>query len=104
MTFCLIRYEICSLSRKISYVPPGLTPCTTRLRDISFEDKERMVKDCAKHLEETYLQYCEDAGPLYWVAATVARLIMAKVRFHPLPPLTRLFFRSSYITLKLITD
>lgn len=82
MTFCLIRYEICSLSRKISYVPPGLTPCRTRLQVLTFEDKEQMVRDCAKHIEETYLQYCEDAGPLYWVAATVARLIMAKVSLH----------------------
>jgi hypothetical protein len=45
-----------------------------------------MVREHAKHLEWTYLQYCEDAGPLYWVAATVARLIMAKmclIIYHP---------------------
>ena len=86
MTFCLIRYEICSLTRKLSYVPPGLG-CPQSAALITLEEKERMIKECADRLEEKYLQYCEEAGPLYWVAATVARLIIAKmslVIYHPL--------------------
>jgi hypothetical protein len=86
MTFCLIRYEICTLTRKLSYVPPG-TGCQQRAALVTLEEKERMVKECADRLEEKYLQYCEEAGPLYWVAATVARLITAKmslVIYHPL--------------------
>jgi hypothetical protein len=46
-----------------------------------------MIKECSDRLEEKYLQYCEKAGPLYWVAATVARLITAKMSliiYHPL--------------------
>jgi hypothetical protein len=88
MTFCLIRYEICSLTRKLTYTPPGPTPCKiSGKQPLSLEEKEEMVRDCARHLEKTYLQYCEDAGPLYWVAATVARLILAKMSliiYHPL--------------------
>jgi hypothetical protein len=88
MTFCLIRYEICSLTRKLTYTPPGDAPCKLNGKiPLSLEAKEEMVRDCARHLETKYLQYCEDAGPLYWVAATVARLIVAKMSliiYHPL--------------------
>ncbi|CAG8949108.1 hypothetical protein HYFRA_00002237, partial [Hymenoscyphus fraxineus] len=89
MTFCLIRYEICSLSRQISYVPPGLKSNSLGHEVLTFEEKQGMVKKCAMHLEETYLKYCEDAGPLYWVAATVARLIMAKIKLLLYHPFTR---------------
>ena len=86
MTFCLIRYELCSLTRKLSYVPPGATR-QQRAALITLEEKEQLVKECAERLEEKYLRYCEEAGPLYWVAATVARLITAKMSliiYHPL--------------------
>jgi hypothetical protein len=88
MTFCLIRFEICSLTRKLTYNPLGDTPCQLAgKKELSLEEKEELIRNCAKHLEKTYLRYCEDAGPLYWVAATVARLIIAKMSliiYHPL--------------------
>lgn len=87
MTFCLIRYEICNLTRKLTYVPPGRTPCSMANERITIEDKERMVREVADHLEQTYLQHCDNAGPLYWVSATVARLILSKMSliiYHPL--------------------
>jgi hypothetical protein len=87
MTFCLIRYEIGHLSRKLSYIPPGQGPGRDKALSLTLEDKERIIKETADHLEEKYLQYCENAGPLYWVAATVARLIIAKMTliiYHPL--------------------
>lgn len=86
MTFCLIRYEICSLSRRLSYTPPGPGPCRQSAQSWTLEDKERMIKETADKLEDKYLQYCENAGPLYWVSATVARLITAKMSlivYHP---------------------
>ncbi|KAL2063739.1 hypothetical protein VTL71DRAFT_5544 [Oculimacula yallundae] len=87
MTFCLIRYEICNLTRKLTYIPPGDVPCKVSGQMLTIEQKEGLVKECADYLEEKYLKYCEDAGPLYWVAATVARLIIAKMSlmiYHPL--------------------
>ena len=88
MTFCLIRYEICNLTRRLTYTPPGNAPCViSGKQPLSLEEKEELVRECAQHLEKTYLRYCEDAGPLYWVAATVARLIIAKMSliiYHPL--------------------
>lgn len=86
MTFCLIRFEICFLTRQLSYVAPGNAPC--KAESLTLEDKEKLIRDTANHLEETYLQYCEDAGPLYWVAATVARLITAKFSLIIYSPLT----------------
>jgi hypothetical protein len=79
MTFCLIRFEICSTSRKLSYIPPGDGPCHTKAKNATLADKEKLVRECHERLESNYLVYCEDAGPLFWVAATVARLIVAKM-------------------------
>ncbi|KAH8813099.1 fungal-specific transcription factor domain-containing protein [Xylogone sp. PMI_703] len=94
LTFCLIRYEICSCQRALQYCPPDrLThgkgeqsgPTTSKL--LTLEEKEAIIKECADRLENKYLQYCTNAGPLYWVAATTARLIMSKmslVIYYPL--------------------
>jgi hypothetical protein len=87
MTFCLIRYEICSLVKRLSYTPPGKGPCNTAAMSWTLEDKEKLIKETAERMEEKYLKYCENAGPLCWVAATVARLITAKmglIIYHPL--------------------
>ncbi|TVY83486.1 Bikaverin cluster transcription factor bik5 [Lachnellula suecica] len=87
MTFCLIRYEICFLTRQLSYSPPGAASYKLQNKELTLEDKEVLVRETSKRLEDKYLQYCEDAGPLYWVAATVARLITAKmslILYHPL--------------------
>ncbi|ESZ93647.1 hypothetical protein SBOR_5952 [Sclerotinia borealis F-4128] len=88
MTFVLIRFEICALSKRLQYTPPGRGPCPmgNPIR-LTLEEKEELIKDCAARLEEKYLKYCENAGPLYWVAGTVARLIFAKMSliiYHPL--------------------
>ncbi|PBP20792.1 hypothetical protein BUE80_DR008119 [Diplocarpon rosae] len=88
MTFCLIRFEVCTLTRKLTYIPQGPVSSETSMGEmLSLEEKERVVRECAAHLEEKYLQYCEDAGPLYWVTAKIARLIIANmflVIYYPL--------------------
>jgi hypothetical protein len=79
MTFCLIRFEICNTSRRLSYIPPGQGPCHVAATSATLADREQMVRDCHENLEKNYLVYCQDAGPLFWVAATIARLIVAKM-------------------------
>ena len=80
MTFCLIRFELGVFSRRLNLTQPGCnpglkgTPC-----DKSFEDKEKMIDTCHHRIEEKYLQYCEMSVPIFWVSATVARLILAKM-------------------------
>lgn len=88
MTFCLIRYEICLLSKQLSYSPQISSLCKETPNRLTLEDKENLVRDAAAMWEEKYLQYCENAGPLYWVAATVARLITAKFSLILYSPLT----------------
>ena len=59
-----------------------------RASNLSLEDKERMIEDLHQHLEQKYLRHCNTTiVPLHWVAATVARLVIAKmwlVVHHPL--------------------
>ncbi len=79
MTFSLIRYEICHTSRQLAYVPPGEGPCRVAAKARTLADKEKIVKSLQERLENKYLVHCHGAGPLFWVAATVARLIVAKM-------------------------
>ena len=87
MTFDLIRYSVSTTVRRLSYAPVGPGPCRTKSNTLTLEDKERMIEELHQHLERKYLQYCDtNTVPLHWVAATVARLIMAKmwlVVHHP---------------------
>ncbi|KAI9742890.1 MAG: hypothetical protein M1818_003619 [Claussenomyces sp. TS43310] len=78
MTFCLIRYEICVLSRRLGFVPYR-GPCHDAAKKRNLAEKEKMICDLHEHLEITYLRYCNDAGPLFWVAATIARLVVSKM-------------------------
>jgi hypothetical protein len=87
MTFCLIRFEVSVTVRRLTYVPPGGGACHDYSLQQSIQDKERLIDALHKRLEERYLQYCNMSVPIYWVTATVARLIMAKmwlVVHHPL--------------------
>ena len=79
MTFCLIRYEVSHTIRRLNYISPGPSKCREREMRASLEDKERLIEECHQYLEEKYLQYIDMAVPLYWVTATVARLIMSKM-------------------------
>jgi hypothetical protein len=78
-TFSLIRYEICHTARKLSYVPPGEGPCKQAAKNRTLAEKEEIVKELQERLESKYLIFCQDAGPMYWVTATISRLILAKV-------------------------
>lgn len=79
MTFDLIRYSVSTTVRRLSYAPPGPGPCRTRNNALSVEDKERMIDDLHQYLEKKFLRHLDTTVPLHWVAATVARLIMAKM-------------------------
>lgn len=78
MTFCLIRYEIVTATRRLDFRPPE-SPCFINFKTITLADKEKMVQEFTHHLEHTYLKHCDKAGPLFWVAATVARMVISKM-------------------------
>ena len=87
MTFDLIRFSVSTAVRRLSYVPPGYGMCRIKSAKMTLKDKEKMIEDLHQHIEKKYLQHCDTKNvPLHWVAATVARLVMAKmwlVVHHP---------------------
>lgn len=88
MTFCLIRYELSSTFRRINYQPPaGQGP---GFAGTSLEEKEKWINDCHERLEHRYLKHCDMTVPLYWVTATVARLMLSKMWLMVYHPFQRL--------------
>jgi hypothetical protein len=87
MSFCLIRFEVANTFRRINYIPPGPPKqCTEHLVGITLQEKEKWITDCHQRLEERYLRDCDMSVPLFWVTATVARLMMSKMWlmvYHP---------------------
>ncbi|XP_014557401.1 hypothetical protein COCVIDRAFT_97148 [Bipolaris victoriae FI3] len=86
MTFCLLRFEIANIMRRIIYVPPGPNRCTQFLTNLTVEQKEKWITGCHQAIEEKYLKDCDMTIPLCWVTATVSRLIMSKmwlIVYHP---------------------
>ncbi|KAK0665003.1 Bikaverin cluster transcription factor bik5 [Lasiodiplodia hormozganensis] len=86
MTFCLVRFEVANVYRRIQYVPPGPVRCNRFLSSVPLEQKERWITEVHSKIEEKYLRDCDMTVPLYWVIATVSRLIMSKMWlmiYHP---------------------
>ena len=86
MTFGLIRFEISNTLRRLQYVPPGPRRCNKFFSELSVEKKEQWVRELHERLENQYLKDTDMTIPLYWVVATVSRLIMSKlwlIIYHP---------------------
>ncbi|KAI3324571.1 hypothetical protein HD806DRAFT_49158 [Xylariaceae sp. AK1471] len=92
MTFCLIRYEICALSRTVHTAASGISPCPKESRT-TLEEHEEKLLEMYEHIDQKYLKPCpaKETDLLNWVSATIARLIMSKmslVIYQPLMPST----------------
>ena len=86
MTFDLIRFTVSTTVRRLSYTPVA-GPCSKKNAGLTLEDKEHLIEELHQYLEKNYLKFCDMNVPLHWVAATVARLVMAKmwlIVHHPL--------------------
>lgn len=87
MSFCLIRFEVANTFRRINYIPPGPPrACNEFFSNVTLQDKEKWITECHERLEERYLKHCDMSVPLFWVTATVARLMMSKMWlmvYHP---------------------
>lgn len=87
MSFCLIRFEVANTFRRINYIPPGPPKaCSEYFANVTLQDKEKWITECHNRLEERYLKHCDMSVPLFWVTATVARLMMSKMWlmvYHP---------------------
>ncbi|KAF2677348.1 hypothetical protein K458DRAFT_424013 [Lentithecium fluviatile CBS 122367] len=86
MTFCLIRFEVTNIFRRILYVPPGNERCNMFFANLTVPEKEKWISDCHQRLEDKYLRDCDMTIPLCWVTATISRLVMSKmwlIVYHP---------------------
>ena len=90
MTFDLIRFSVSTTVRRLSYAPPGQGPCRTKSMGLSLEDKEHIIDELHQYLDQKYLRHLDTTIPLHWVAATVGRLIMAKMWLIVHHPLSRI--------------
>ncbi|KAF2875847.1 hypothetical protein BDV95DRAFT_562751 [Massariosphaeria phaeospora] len=86
MTFCVIRFELTNIFRRIIYIPPGPNRCNQFFANLTISEKEQWIGNCHQRLEEKYLKHCHNNSPLCWVTATVSRLVMSKmwlIVYHP---------------------
>lgn len=86
MTFCLLRFEVANIFRRILYIPPAPNRCNEFFASLSIAEKEKWITECHQRLEEKYLTNMDMTVPLCWVTATVSRLIMRKmwlIVYHP---------------------
>ncbi len=88
MTFSLIRYEICSLARRLHTASSAMANVCPNDASQSLEEREAMLAETYHRVEHTYLKgtTIED-NPIYWVAATIARVIVAKITLVIYQPL-----------------
>lgn len=88
LTFCLIRCEVTLAVRRLHYLPPNST-CRGTSESVSIEEREDLIEALNKRLEARYLKYCDMSVPIFWVCATIARLIVAKTWLVVHHPMTR---------------
>ncbi|KAF6793785.1 transcriptional regulatory protein C139.03-like protein 10 [Colletotrichum musicola] len=76
----LVRYEICALSRRLHTVGSAMAGVCPRDASSSVAERERMLIEVYDRVEEKFLKHCfTDDDPLFWMAAMIARVIMAKM-------------------------
>ena len=63
MTFCLVRFELNAVGRRLNFVLPGPTPCGIVRPRRSLAEKEKIIDEAHKQIEEKYLQYCDMTIP-----------------------------------------
>ncbi|OJD12422.1 hypothetical protein AJ78_06986 [Emergomyces pasteurianus Ep9510] len=91
LTFTLVRCEICTAARKLSYISPSSSSSNTAT-DTLLEKKEEHVLELNKRLEKKYVQYCTPTSPILWACATICRLAVSRMWLtihQPLNGLTR---------------
>ena len=63
ISFCLIRFELSALSRKIGAAVPGIGPNGQLIRGRTLEEKEKLIEEAHKMIEEKYLKHCDMTVP-----------------------------------------
>ncbi|PGH10193.1 hypothetical protein AJ80_07552 [Polytolypa hystricis UAMH7299] len=78
MTLGLIRCEAIVTARRISYTSLN-AQCAEITTQLTTKEREHLVEELNKRLEERYVRHCDMTVPIFWACATVARLIVARL-------------------------
>jgi hypothetical protein len=79
MTFCLVRFEICRSLRRLNRVIRFGYDQETQRQELTLTEKEKLIEDCQRMLDEKYLSKCDLNVPLHWVSVAIVKLVMARV-------------------------
>ncbi|KAL2192627.1 fungal-specific transcription factor domain-containing protein [Corynascus similis CBS 632.67] len=85
MTFSLIRYEICSLSRRLHTVSSGMTPACPSDAGKSLAEREALLNEVSNRVQKQLLR--DDSNAMFWVASIVTRVVVAKMTLVIYQPL-----------------
>lgn len=76
----IVRCEICALSRRLVAAASAMSSLCPTADQTSIAERERMLIEVYQRVEHKFLQHVlDEQDPLYWVAAMIARVIVAKM-------------------------
>ncbi|POR33178.1 Putative transcriptional regulatory protein [Tolypocladium paradoxum] len=76
----IVRGEICGMSRRLVTAASAMASLCPKADNSSIAERERMLIEVYQRVEHKFLQHVlDETDPLYWVAAMIARVIMAKM-------------------------
>lgn len=75
MTLTLVRCEILISHRKLMQ----MTSSEIDGHNTLFRGRLLAIEECRQALDERYLQFCDLGIPIHWVAATIARVALARL-------------------------
>ncbi|KAG5918761.1 hypothetical protein E4U42_006745 [Claviceps africana] len=76
----ILRCEICALARRFLTAGSAMSSLSPSTENSSMADRERAVIDLYQRLEHKFLQHVlDETDTLYWVAALITRLTVAKM-------------------------
>ena len=75
MTYFLLQCEIALATRRLTYNPPGnICPGLENI-----EERQSLVQDLEKRLNERYVNHCDHTIPLQWACTKIVRIAIAKL-------------------------
>ncbi|KAI2669718.1 transcriptional regulator family: Fungal Specific TF [Penicillium roqueforti] len=75
MTLTLVRCEILITHRKLMQISDP----TLSTQHAILKSRLSMINECRQALNEQYVRHCDLAIPIHWVAATIARVALARL-------------------------
>lgn len=85
MTYFLLQCEVALATRRLTYNPPG-NVCPG-LKNI--EERQSLVQELEKRLNERYVHHCDHTIPLQWACTKIVRIAVAKLWLVIYQPLNK---------------